>query len=83
MVATSIILAILVFWVEVASAQYYGPALPPSLDKDKGSKLTLGNGFDVNAMEPKGHPLLLNTSIRVYYLRDVPDSGGSFGVDMR
>ena len=83
MVATSAILATLVFWAGVASAQFYGPALPPSTDEDKGCKLTLGNGFDDNAMEPKGHPLLLNTSIRVYYLRDVPDSGGSFGVDMR
>ena len=74
-----VILAILFLCVRVTSGQSYGPQLPPS--KDKGCELTLGNAY--GEKEPKGHPLLLNASIRVYYLRDVPDSGGSFGVDLR
>ena len=75
-------MAIFVLWARFTSGQSYGPQLPPS--KDKGCELTLGNqNAWEKPKEPGGHPLLLNTSIRVYYLRDVPDSGGSFGVDLR
>ena len=50
-------------------------------EKPKGCHLTLNNGDD--DMEPEGDPLLLEVSIRMYYLRDVPNSGGSFGADIR
>ena len=83
MAALSVMFLLAILVLGVASAQFYGPALPPSLDEDKGCKLALGNGYSDNEMEPKGHPLLVNVSIRVNYLRDVPDSGGSFGVGMR
>ena len=77
-----VILAIFVLGARVTSVQSYGPQLPPS--KDKGCELTLGGQKAwEKPKEPEGHPLLLNASIRVYYLRDVPDSGGSFGVDLR
>ena len=81
MVEMCVILAIFFLWVGITSGQSFGPQLPPS--KDKGCELTLGHYALGEPKEPKGHPLLLNASIRVYYLRDVPDSGGSFGVDLR
>ena len=80
MAAKSAMLMLATWVFGVTSGQIIGPGLPPR----KGCALTLNNTyygyFDV---EPKGDPLLLNVSIRVYYLRDVPDSGGSFGVDVR
>ena len=69
--------AILPLWVGGTSAQSYGPALPAP----KGCTLKLNNGY--GGIEPKGDPLLLYVSIRVHYLQDVPDSGGSFGVRLR
>ena len=68
-----------VFLVEIVNAQFYGPALPPSLHK--GCELTLGNAF--GDKEPRGEPLLLHVSITIPHLRDVADSGGSFGVDIK
>ena len=35
-----------------------------------------------NRMEPKGKPLIIFIDMRVRSVRDVPDSGGSFGVDI-
>ena len=46
-----------------------------------GCRLSLNNGLD--DMAPKGDPLLIHNSIKVLYLRDIPDSGGTFAVDMR
>ena len=70
-------LVMLVLHVVVIGAQNIGP-MPMN---PKGCHLTINNGFD--DMEPEGDPLLLNVSIRIYYLRDVPNSGGSFGADIR
>ena len=72
-----LIFVILVSHAVVINAQYNGP-MPQN---PKGCHLTLRNGLD--DIEPKGDPLLLHVSIRIYYLRDVPDSGGSFGADIR
>ena len=33
--------------------------------------------------EALGEPLLIHTEIKVLGVRDVPDSGGSYGVDMK
>ena len=33
--------------------------------------------------EAKGNPLLISVDIKVQDVRDVPDSGGSFGADIR
>ena len=46
----------------------------------QGCRLTLNSGRD--DMEPEADPLLLHVRIRVLRLIDVPDSGGSFGVDV-
>ena len=41
--------------------------------------LTL-NGYD--DIEPEGDPLLLHVRFKVLRLRDIPDSGGSFSVNI-
>ena len=46
----------------------------------KGCQLTLDSDYD--NMEPEGDPLQLHVRFRILHLRDVPDSGGSFGVDI-
>ena len=63
--------------VAVIKSQYIGP-MPQN---QKGCHLTLNNGYD--EMEPEGNPLLIQVRIRVFHLRDVPDSGGSFGVNIK
>ena len=63
--------------VAVIKSQYIGP-MPQN---QKGCNLTLNNGYD--EMEPEGNPLLIQVRIRVFHLRDVPDSGGSFGVNIK
>ena len=34
-------------------------------------------------LEPKGNPLLINAKMHVLHIRNVPDGGGSFGVDVK
>ena len=65
------------FQVEVIRAQNVSSVL----NKKKGCHLSLDSSFD--EMEPDGDPLLLNVKITVLHLRDVPDSGGSFDVDIK
>ena len=62
----------------VIKSQNIGP-MPPPKGQPKGCYLTLNNGWD--EMEPVSDPLIFHVRIRVLHLRDVPDSGGSFGVD--
>ena len=71
-----ILFAAISFSVLLTNAQYLGP-MPP---KPNGCNLNLKNGFD--DMEPKGSPLILHVKLGILGLRDVPDSGGSFGVDV-
>ena len=33
--------------------------------------------------EPKGNPLHIQVRIIILHIRDIPDSGGSFGVDIK
>ena len=66
------------FQVEVIRAQNVSSMLNK---KKKGCHLSLDSSFDEK--EPEGDPLLLNVKITVLHLRDVPDSGGSFGVDIK
>ena len=80
MVTMRIIFEILVLQslvVAVIKSQYSGP-MP---QKQKGCHLDLNNGYD--EMEPEGYPLLIHVRIRIFHLRDVPDSGGSFGVNTK
>ena len=46
----------------------------------KDCELTI-NGDD-DDLEPRGDPLILNARFRILNLRDVPDSGGSYSVDI-
>ena len=32
--------------------------------------------------EPKGNPLLLHANLKVNHMRDIPNSGGSYGMDI-
>ena len=34
-------------------------------------------------LEPKGYPLLIHSKMHVLHIRNVPNSGGSFGVDIK
>ena len=34
-------------------------------------------------LEPKGKPLLIHAKMHVLHIRNVPDGGGSFGVDVK
>ena len=47
----------------------------------KGCQLALNTG--VNEMEPLGHPLLIDVRIRLFHLREVPNSGGSVAFDTK
>ena len=49
-------------------------------NNSKGCHLAPLSGYD--NIEPEGDPLLLHVRFRVLHIRDVPDSGGSFGVDI-
>ena len=50
-------------------------------NKSKGCHLTLNNGDD--DMEPEGDPLLFHVRIKMIRLRDIPERGGSFSVDIK
>ena len=71
-------LFLLLIMATVIRSQNIGPM--PNWKQAIGCHLTLNNGWD--EMEPMGDPLALHVRIRVLHLRDVPDSGGSFGVDL-
>ena len=71
------ILVLQLLVVAVIKSQYIGP-MPQN---QKGCHLTLNNGN--KGMEPEGHPLIIHVMIRIFHLRDVPDSGGSFGVNTK
>ena len=77
MILISLVLVLELFNAVVIRLQNIGPM--PNWPQPKGCYLTLNNGWD--EMEPVGDPLTLHVRIRVLHLRDVPDSGGSFGVD--
>ena len=66
------IMLMLSFYAKGINAQNIGPMSR----NPKGCKLTLNTG--VNEMEPLGHPLLIDVRIRLFHLREVPNSGGSF-----
>ena len=46
-----------------------------------GCALNLSNNRD--DMEPSGNPLEILVRKQILHIRDVPDSGGSFGVDLK
>ena len=50
-------------------------------DNSKGCQLTLNVSNDY--LEPRGDPLILNARFRILHLRDVPDSGGSYSLDIK
>ena len=56
--------------VSVINSQYMGA----QTNNSNRCHLTLNNGL--GGMVPTGDILLLHTSIKVVYLRDIPDSGG-------
>ena len=66
-----IIMLMLSFYAKGINAQKIGPMGP----NPKGCQLTLNTG--ANKMEPLGHPLLIDVRIRLFHLREVPNSGGS------
>ena len=46
----------------------------------KDCELTLNGGYE--DLEPEGDPLIINARFKILNLRDVPDSGGSYSVDI-
>ena len=69
MVLIFIILLLLLENVVSTEAEYVGCALE-----------TNNKWYD---WEPKGNPLLLHVDLKVLHMRDIPNSGGSFGIDMQ
>ena len=53
----------------------------PMPERSVGCSLDLNNGFD--DMEPMENPLQITIRMHILRIRDVPDSGGSFSVDMK
>ena len=51
-----------------------------ALNSSQGCKLITPQDVQ-HQMEARGNPLQVNITITVHRIRDVPDSGGSFGVD--
>ena len=50
-------------------------------DNSKGCQLMFNDSYD--ALEPRGDPLILNARFRILHVRDVPDSGGSYSLDIK
>ena len=65
--------------VAFTKAQDIGPMPAPSISM--GCRLNLNTGYD--EMEPVDDPLVINVRIRIFAIRDIPDSGGSFGVNTK
>ena len=74
-----ILIIALVYYVGAIDALNIGPLLPPQ-SQPQGCTLTLQNTW--LDMEPIGDPLLIDVRIRVIHLFDIPDSGGSFSVNL-
>ena len=74
---------ILLLWTLTIQSYFMSAAQAQSLKLDKATKCHLFLNSDSHDMEPFGDPLILNVSIKIYHLREVPVSGGSFSVDMR
>ena len=49
-------------------------------NNSRGCHLTLNNGND--DMEPRGDPLLLHVRMKILRLREIPDSGRDFSVNI-
>ena len=64
-------------FVFLANAQQMGPMPKEKLD------CSLVIGFLWYDSEPKGNPLRIHVLIQILHIRDIPDSGGSFGVDIK
>ena len=49
----------------------------------KSSSCYLNRTFEYDDMEPTKNPLLIHVRFEILHIRDVPNSGGSFGVDIK
>ena len=65
---------LLITFVILVDAQQEGPMPKQKVD------CSLETDFD---SEPKGNPLRIHVLIQILHIRDIPDSGGSFGVDIK
>ena len=61
----------------LANAQQVGPMPKQKLD------CSLEINFLWYDNEPKGNPLRIHVWIQILHIRDIPDGGGSFGVDLK
>ena len=68
---------LLITFVILVDAQQEGPMPKQKLD------CSLEVGFLWYDSEPKGNPLRIHVLIQILHIRDIPDSGGSFGVDIK
>ena len=80
MSSTHVVLVFLSTNLVFTSAENFLGPIGPMPKHTQGCQLTLNSGSD--DMEPEADPLLLQVRIRVLHLNDVPDSGGSFSVDV-
>ena len=74
---------ILVLWTLTFQSYIMSATQAQYLEFEKATKCHLSLNSESHDMEPFGNPLILNVSIKIYHLREVPESGGSFSVDMR
>ena len=74
---------ILILWTLTFQSYIISAIQAQYLELEKVTKCHLSLNSDSHDMEPYGDPLILNVSIKIYHLREVPVSGGSFSVDMR
>ena len=49
----------------------------------KSSSCNLNRTFEYDDMEPTMNPLIIHVKFEILHIRDVPNSGGSFGVDIK
>ena len=61
----------------LVNAQYEGPMPKQKLD----CSLELNHLWYDN--EPEGFPLIIHVVIKILHIRDIPDRGGFFGVDIK
>ena len=72
-----VLISLLTSFVLLTNAQQSGPMPKEKLD------CSLELNFLWYDSEPKGNPLPIQVRIIILHIRDIPDSGGSFGVDIK
>lgn len=72
-----LLVVLLTSFVSLTNAQQSGPMPPQKID------CSLALNYLWYEKEPTGNPLLIHVRIIILHIRDIPDRGGSFGVDIK